>query len=254
LIPLILYHPEGPEIRRFSLTLLDVGQGLAAVIRTRDHVLLYDTGPRYGGDFDAGQTVIAPYLRHEGISMIDAVVISHGDRDHIGGFASLRRQGKRWIWDGVAFEFLHPPPGFTGSENDRSCVLKVGYPGRGLLLPGDIEAAAESVLIGDNRETLRSRVLVAPHHGSETSSTAAFLREVGPDAVLFPVGYRNRFGFPRPAVVERYRQLQARLYDTAQDGAIEVYFSRNGDIDRVIPYRPSVRRYWHWRAYFNDPE
>lgn len=277
LLPLILYRPERPEVGGFRLALLDVGQGLAAVIRTHDHVLVYDTGPRYGGAFDAGRAVIAPYLRNEGINRIDTVVISHGDRDHLGGFESLSemmpiasvvtsipdtlassqatlcQQGTRWVWDGVVFEFLHPSAGFSGSENNRSCVLKVGAPGLGLLLPGDIEAPAETALVAGSGEAMRARVLVAPHHGSETSSTAAFLRAIEPDTVLFPAGYRNRFGFPRPAVVERYRRLEAALYDTAHDGAIQVDFSRQGDVDGVTLYRPSIRRYWHWPTYFNDP-
>jgi len=278
LIPLMLHRPERPEIGAFRLDLLDVGQGLSAVVRTRNHVLIYDTGPRFGSDFDAGQAAIVPYLRHEGIERIDTLVISHGDRDHIGGFDSLNEamaidrivtgidgtldghdarhcdKGERWQWDGVTFAFLHPAPDFAGGENDRSCVLKVGDPGHGLLLPGDIEAGAESDLVHRGSGQLQARVLIAPHHGSKTSSTLGFLKAVEPELVLFPVGYRNRFGFPRPSVRERYRRLGIAQYDTARQGAIRVDFSPMGEIAQVLSFRNEIRRYWHWRTYFNDPD
>ncbi|MBI1194277.1 MAG: DNA internalization-related competence protein ComEC/Rec2 [Gammaproteobacteria bacterium] len=277
-IPLVMGRSDRPEEGKFHLALLDVGQGLAAVISTRDHTLIYDTGPEFGPGFDAGQAVIVPYLLHEGIERIDTVVISHGDRDHRGGLASLAdaipitrivtgvpggldgfetspcETGKQWVWNGVAFAFLHPAPGYTGIGNDRSCVLKVGPPGHGLLLPGDIEASAESALLERDRAAVGASVLVAPHHGSKTSSTEPFLRAVAPDLTLFAVGYRNRFGFPRPEIIGRYRRQGSARRDTARDGAILVDFSGRGDIERIVSYRASARRYWRWQDYFYPDE
>lgn len=154
----------------------------------------------------------------------------------------------------MTFAFLHPSPIDSGPGNNRSCVLRVGEPGSGLLLPGDIEAPAEAELVARERSELGARVLVVPHHGSKTSSTEPFLHAVRPELALFAVGYRNRFGFPRPEIVERYRRRGVDRRDTARDGAIRVDFSVRGEIERVDSYRASTRRYWHWRDYFNDPD
>lgn len=250
LLPLFLSRPPPPEPGAFSLTLLDVGQGLSAVVRTRDHALVFDAGPAYRGGFDAGEAIVVPYLRHLGVSRLDRLIVSHGDLDHIGGARAvwdglstgelltavperiewtepvLCRRGQHWEWDGVQFRMLHPAgeDGFLG-ENDRSCVLLVSGAGGRALLTGDIEAWAERRLVGREAGELPVEVVVAPHHGSRTSSTTELVRATSPEWVLSPVGYRNRWGFPKPEVVSRWSAIGARPLDTASGGAITVRFA-----------------------------
>ena len=269
LLPLIVGMPTGiaPGTARF--TLLDVGQGLAAVVETRQHVLVFDTGPRFSSRFDTGEAVVVPYLRQRGWRQVDQLVVSHGDTDHIGGAASLLamlpvkaisssvpaklaewpvtlcQRGQTWEWDGVRFQMLHPTADSGANHNDASCVLKVSAGLHAVLLTGDIEKAAEWQLLQQDAMLLKADALVAPHHGSNTSSTTAFIRAVGPSYVLFPIGYRNRYGFPRPAVVERYAQAGVRMLDTASAGAIR--FELGGEALQPLRYRDRARRYWHDR-------
>ncbi|MCP4041542.1 MAG: DNA internalization-related competence protein ComEC/Rec2, partial [Gammaproteobacteria bacterium] len=234
---------EGPEAGSAWLTLLDVGQGLAAVVRTSNHLLVYDTGPRYSAHFDAGHAVVEPYLRSLGIGYIDTLVISHGDNDHAGGAESLLaavpagliltgepdqrwptattcRRGRRWQWDGVMFRILHPGKELSSQDNNNSCVLQVSVDGESILLPGDIESTVEEALVEIFGSELRSRIMVAPHHGSRTSSSEEFLAAVSPEHILFSVGYRNRFGLPPMQVLQRYRSHGAADHETASRGAI----------------------------------
>ena len=267
LLPLALLRPPAPGPGEVWFTLLDVGQGLAAVVRTASHTLVFDAGPRLGA-FDTGRTVVVPYLRAQGVERVDVFVVSHGDNDHIGGVESVRRAlpvekilsgvpertegaasceaGQRWEWDGVTFAILNPPVGESGSKNDQSCVLHVRAPNGSLLLPADIEARAERRLVAEQGERLRADVLVAPHHGSKTSSTEAFIGAVRPDVVLFPVGYRNRFRHPHPAVVVRYAAAGTRRLDSASAGAIELRLRAQGM--SVSAWRARHRRYWHLRV------
>ncbi len=267
MLPLFFSATQWGRAGDFRLTLLDVGQGLAAVVQTREHTLVYDTGPRYSDSFNAGSGVVLPYLRHAGITGIDLLIQSHGDMDHIGGLNDILagipvagiltsvpqhidhpgvvpcRAGQRWRWDGVLFEMLHPRPGSRLRGNNRSCVLRVSRPGQALLLTGDIEEAAEKELVAGHGGALASQVLVAPHHGSRTSSSPALLEQVRPAMVLFPVGYRNRFGFPKQDIINRYRERGVSILDTARSGAIEVRFT--GKDSRTIQYRRKLRRFWH---------
>jgi competence protein ComEC len=268
-MPAVLIAPRPPAEAEYRLTLLDVGQGLAAVVRTLDRVLVFDTGARFGPDFDAGEAVLVPYLRHFGIRAVDMLVLSHGDNDHIGGAATLASAlpvervltsvvdkitwtpaepctaGSSWTWNGVAFTFLHPgaASGFRG--NDASCVLQVDNGNGRVLLTGDIQARAEAALVRDLAGQLSAHVIVAPHHGSKTSSTPAFVAAVHPDYVLFPSGYRNRWGFPHPEVVERYRALGTRRYNSADHGAITYEIPAAGGIRDPETYRQRRHRYWH---------
>ncbi len=257
----LLGRPDALEEGRFRLALLDVGQGLAAVVRTAEHTLLFDTGPRFPSGFDAGQAVVGPFLTQAGIRQIDHLMISHGDSDHAGGapyvLENFRvkaisrggvdgleacRQGQAWQWDGVAFQVLHPAEPSPG--NNGACVLKVtAANGQALLLTGDVEAAAERQMLARSAPALRADVVIAPHHGSTTSSTKAFVTAVQPRYALFSVGYRNRFGFPRPIIVERYRDHAAVIADTAASGAIFVDFG--GSELGLARYREMARRYWH---------
>jgi competence protein ComEC len=274
MLPLFAVAPPGPAPGELWLTMLDVGQGLAVVARTRGHALLYDAGPQYGGA-DAGSRVVLPYLRGEGVAALDALVVSHDDKDHAGGarsvlegvpvaalWSSLQRDdpllalaplrlpcraGAVWRWDGVEFRFLHPRMEVLDDPlapaNRQSCVLKITSASGSVLLAGDIEKVAERQLIEANRGDLRSDALVVPHHGSTTSSTPEFVRAVAPRWALFAVGYRNRFGHPREAVVERYREAASALVRSDESGAVTLRFRAGGVA--VEEQRRSARRYWH---------
>lgn len=265
LLPMLLVAPPGPKPGEVWFGLLDVGQGLSAVVRTVQHVLVYDTGARFSSRFDSGSDIVWPYLRRAGVIRIDTLVVSHGDADHAGGVPGLLSSlpaetilssvpqrylgaraceaGQAWRWDGVDFAVLSPPPGGFGEDNNASCVLRVVSPHGRLLLAGDIEAEAEGALLQAAADALPAEVLIVPHHGSKTSSTVAFLEQTRPSVALFPVGYRNRYHHPHPTVLARYRDLGVRLYDSPAHGAIEVYLRGKGV--EVAPYREVSRRYWH---------
>ncbi len=265
LAPLFLVRPPGPVGEgEVWFSLLDVGQGLAVVVRTRQHVLVYDAGPRYSRRFDTGRAVVIPYLRHYGINKVDRLIITHGDNDHIGGARSVLQalpvdkvlssvpkrlprgkyclSGQRWRWDGVGFTILSPFSTTARPGNNAGCVLLITSPYGRVLLTADIEARQEKRLVEQFGDRLRADILVAPHHGSRTSSSAGFIQTVQADTVLFPVGYRNRYRHPHPLVVERYRGLGSQIYSTAEHGALEVRMQASGRI--ITPYRQTRRRYW----------
>lgn len=259
-------HPTKPGEVWF--TALDVGQGLATVIRTQNHSLIYDTGASWGGN-DMGKRVVIPYLDYMGIRSVDLLMISHGDNDHSGGAKSIVTTvlvnkvltsnperlnisaqkcyaGQNWEWDGVTFQVLSPKRHDLEKLgiNDASCVLKVSSGKNTILLPGDVEKVAENGLLGQINSNLASRILLAPHHGSRTSSSEAFIRKVAPDYVIFSAGYRNRYHFPHPMIVERYRRLGAEIYNTANTGAVTFKF----DAETLVPpelYRVKMKRFWH---------
>jgi competence protein ComEC len=261
-LPLLLYRPSAPPQGTFELVVLDVGQGLAVVVRTAHRILLYDAGPAFRGGRDAGELAVVPYLRARGIRAIDLLMVSHGDLDHRGGVKSVAaslpvgralvgpslqaagaarcERGQRWTWDGVAFEVLHPSAGSSSSDNDSSCVLRIASRSGSALLTGDVQAEAESALV--RRGLTRTDVIVVPHHGSRTSSGAAFVDSVGAARALISAGYRNRWNLPSEDVLERWRRRGARTYVTADSGALEVSFSDEGP--RVREYRREHRRYW----------
>jgi competence protein ComEC len=277
MLPLFALAPAGPKAGEFWVTALDVGQGLAVLVRTGNHALLYDAGPAFNAFADSGKRVIVPYLRGEGIDRLDALVVSHDDNDHAGGAASVLEAvpvgmlwsslpadhplletptwrasclaGRAWSWDGVAFQFLHPAggaqPGPAVRANDRSCVLRVEAPGGRVLLTGDIERGAERELLERAPERLRAEALLVPHHGSATSSTPDFVKQVAPRYAVFTVGYRNRFGHPREDVLARYREAGSAVLRSDTAGAVELRFQR-GEIE-LIAWRDRARRYWHER-------
>jgi competence protein ComEC len=277
LLPLGLLPAPRPGIGEAWVDVLDVGNGLAVVVRTRQHALVFDAGPGWGGDSDSGERFVVPYLRGEGVRELDVLVVSHSDDDHAGGaisvaasrmpgqmLSSLPREdathglvarsapcvaGQRWMWDGVGFEMLHPGAarasvGATRKENDWSCVLRVATPGGAVLLAGDAEARSEREMLARGREALRADVLVVPHHGSRTSSTPAFLDAVAPRQAIFPVGYRNRFRHPNAQVLERYRERGIAVWRSDEDGAIRVALAATpGTPPAVMRLVPAVR-YW----------
>jgi len=270
-IPLLWPMPaDRLAATEFSLTLLDVGQGLAAVIQTREHTLVFDTGAKYSDKGDLASMVVMPYLSGEGVAKIDRLVISHGDNDHAGGAKTILagipvgkiytsvpdkfphhaaihcQQGQHWHWDGVDFEFLSPIADTVFEGNNASCVLKVSSTNGAALLTGDIEKAAEKSLLLNQRAKLESAVLIAPHHGSRTSSTAEFIDAVNPQYVLFPSGYRNRFGFPKEEVLSRYQKRGITGFSTANDGAIQFRFLIAQAIE-LNRFRQQHSMFWSWR-------
>ncbi len=251
-VTMILYRPSPPTAPGFYLTLLDVGQGLSLVIRTAHHVMVYDTGPSFQGIVDSGRDVVVPYLESQGISTIDVMMISHGDNDHSGGAAAIAgalevkavftsipekfinlgaracAEGQHWKWDGVNFEILSPPPGMSYEGNNSSCVLRISQGHNSVLLPGDIEKQREHSLVKRWGSGLGSTLIVAPHHGSISSSSESFLKEIKPHYVLFSVGYLNRYHFPNPKVVSRYEEYHAKMLRSSEVGAMEFRFQPDG--------------------------
>ncbi|MEI7784246.1 MAG: DNA internalization-related competence protein ComEC/Rec2 [Betaproteobacteria bacterium] len=275
MLPVALWQNPTPAPGSFELLAFDVGQGTAVVVRTARHSLLYDAGPRYGRDSDAGARVLVPALRALGLRL-DLLLLSHRDTDHIGGASALLawrpdlpvmsslpdehallrgraghqpcRAGQRWQWDGVNFEVLHPSAEFAQEPhkpNELSCVLRVAATGGqgSALLAGDLEARQEAELA--RRMPLQADLLLAPHHGSRTSSSDAMLDAVQPRWVLVQAGYRNRFGHPAPPVMERYAQRGIRVAQSASCGAATW---RSAAPDQVLCERTRAPRYWHHRA------
>ena len=275
-IPLLAAQPSHPASGQMTITAFDVGQGMALLIETRGHRLLYDTGPAYSPESDAGSRVILPYLRARGINALDGVIISHSDADHSGGALAVldgirtawvlsslpsshaivraARQhvscaaGQSWTWDGVRFEMLHPLPASYADAslkpNARGCTLRITAGGKSMLLAGDIEAAQEAQLAARAPAQLQADILLAPHHGSGTSSTPVFLRAVHPQAAIFQVGHRNRYHHPKPEVYERYGAMHIQRYRTDQQGAITLEFD---ETIRISAYRSTHGRYWQAR-------
>ena len=268
--PAFALAPGSPPPGEAWITTLDVGQGLAVLVRTANRVLLYDAGPAFGAEADSGGRIVLPALRGAGLSRLDAMVLTHEDMDHIGGAltvlesievdamasslppghalhasASVSRRcaiGTAWVWDGVKFEFLHPDAGMEAARrNDLSCVLRIETAGGSMLLTGDIERAAEGALIKNTR-SLRTDVMLVPHHGSRTSSTAEFIASVAPRWAVVPVGYRSRFGHPTREVLERYRAAGASILRTDLDGAVQIRLTDKGV--QVNTERSSAPRYW----------
>lgn len=272
-LPLILVWPQQrPQTGQLLMAVLDVGMGTSIVIQTRHHSLIYDFGPGNAYSYSLGKWAVLPYLQYHGIRQVDRIILSHADQDHAGGFyaveqrfsdttlytgtvAEIRKrfpdhrqiidchQASGWRWDGVDFEFLSAGIKTSDSENNRSCVLRISTGQQSLLITGDIEKRQEFRLLSGSQGRLEADILVAPHHGSMTSSSPAFVKAVSASAVIFTSGYRNRWGFPRPTVVDRYETSGARLYRTDEDGAILVNCDLQGcDLSR---YRQRKQRIWY---------
>lgn len=275
MLPLLLAHPEPPAVGALKVIVFDVGQGTAVAVQTHSHALLYDTGPDYSGEADSGNRILVPALRALGISQLDTLVLSHDDIDHTGGAASVMQampvgtvasslpaghellpnkashcaDGQRWNWDGIEFQFLHPAedarPGKRAHDNDMSCVLRIRTGENTVLLTGDIERNAEWRLLNEHSAELSTTLLVAPHHGSKTSSHTEWLSAVHPRYAVFTVGYRNRFGHPRQEILERYQAVGSELLRTDQEGAIIATMDEKQI--KVEKWRREHARYW-WQT------
>jgi len=265
-LPLVFTDTIKPDPGSINMTLLDVGQGLSAVVQTANHWLVYDTGAKFSAESDMGQSALLPFLRLQGAGKIDKLIISHGDNDHIGGAVSLIRgiptvqvltsvpqqlsnyspvmcaAGQSWTWDKVRFTLLSPQQAFV-SENDNSCVLKIQSEQGAVLLTGDIEALAESWLVETYGNSLKANVLIAPHHGSKTSSSPKLLQAIQPEYVLIPAGYHNQFGHPHLDVLQRYQQIKAKWLTSADSGAITISVKNGSWL--VQSMRDTESKYWN---------
>jgi competence protein ComEC len=274
LLPMFLVVPDRPAEGSARLVVFDVGQGLSVAVQTRNHALLYDTGPDFSGEADSGSRIIIPALRGMGISLLDVLVLSHGDMDHIGGTESVLKgvpvtnvisslpnthpklqlaahnepcaDGQSWEWDGVRFDMLHPAksntPAALAHNNEGSCVLRVSTGQSSILLTGDIESLAESRLLKLHAKELPATLLVVPHHGSMSSSSQAFVDAVHPHYAMFTSGYLNRFGHPREEITDRYRAAGSEVLRSDEDGAVMI--AMDAQNFRLERYRSAHARYW----------
>ncbi|MCK5917519.1 MAG: DNA internalization-related competence protein ComEC/Rec2 [Cocleimonas sp.] len=277
LIPVFSHQPQVVQQQSaFVYTLLDVGQGLASVVQTKNHVLVYDTGPKANENFDAGKLVVLPFLQSRGIEHLDKIVLSHEDIDHRGGTVAVLKiiksdeiissntqllknhkitkcqAGQKWEWDGVEFEFLHPnAEAFLTdelSDNNISCVLRVSNQYHSLLLTGDIEKEVELSLLENQAAKLKSEVLLIPHHGSATSSIERFIDAVNPKLALNSAGYHNKFKHPAKKIVQRYQQRGIPIYNTVRKGEICVLFPADNKPLMLESYREDNVHFWHRNA------
>jgi competence protein ComEC len=275
LLPMFVWPGERPSPGALWITALDVGQGSSVVLETRDGAWLYDTGPRYSQDSDAGERVVLPYLRSRGIRALDGIIVSHLDQDHSGGAASVLRgiefrrlitpvstphpvtggarsercvAGLQWTEAGLSLRVLHPTLVDYDrrlSTNAMSCVVHAQLGDVGVLLTGDLPAKEEIALV-ERGPALRSTWMMAPHHGSRSSSSPALLDAVGPAFAVAQSGYRNRFGHPDPQVVARYAGRGVQLVRTDHAGAAQWRFAADGAVE-FRAWRAIAVRYWHNR-------
>lgn len=266
--PVLFWSPLRPAAGAFELLAADIGQGNAVLVRTATHSLLYDAGPRYSAESDAGQRVLVPLLTQMG-ERIDTLMLSHRDSDHTGGAAAVLntqpqaqlwssledahpllglrpawtpcQAGQSWVWDGVLFELLHPPAGQPSlKSNALSCVLRISNARSAALLAGDIEAAQELALVRAGLAPVD--LLLVPHHGSKTSSSLPFLQALQPRLALVQAGYRNRYGHPAAVVESRYRDQGIALVVSSQCGAARWHSDAP---EKMECERGVRRRYWH---------
>ncbi len=296
LLPLFFVNSPRPAHGEMQVVVLDIGQGLSVVVKTARHTLLYDAGPKYNEQSDAGGRIVVPYLRAEGVKQLDGFIISHNDIDHSGGAPSVMAQmpvgwfassftesdsmilppnalkcfaGQHWQWDGVNFEVLYPSwqsyENASLTDNNRSCVVKITSQFGSILLTGDIEELAETALLEANKnvlpdgklgdDKLKSDVLIAPHHGSKTSSSVEFVQAVGAKQIIFTVGYLNRFKHPKPIIEKRYEESGAFSYRSDYNGALLIDFSRKTNVQlnmQIRAWRQAQPRYWHDNYSFGE--
>ena len=265
-LPLIWPSRDDPEPGGFRAWVLDVGQGLAVLVRTRSHTLVYDTGPGYAGG-DAGAGIVLPSLHALGLGPVDALVVSHGDNDHAGGAAAVAARypkarrwsgepermpfpsqacshGRAWRWDGVTFRFETLETKRGRKANERSCVLVVEGSGSRLVLTGDIGQASERRMEVDSLASTLPTVTTMAHHGSRHSSGSRWLEAVRPSLSIASAGWRNRFGHPHPDVLARHRRAGADVRITADSGAVAVDFPAEGEPSVMREWRRPRDRYW----------
>jgi len=251
----------------FMAYMLDVGQGQAFVVRTRDHAVIYDAGAKFPSGFDFGEATVVPALHALGIERVDRLIVSHGDNDHSGGAAAVAAAwpgiavesgeptrltipasqclaGESWNWNGVEFRIVHPREPLSSIDNDRCCVLAVSSGGSELVLPGDITKAVESEVATALDPIAAHLVLQIPHHGSKTSSSVDFIADLHPQLGLISAGYMNRFHHPNGSVVARYTTAGVDLLNSAQSGFVAIRFAPDATPQVVEQGRIDRHPYW----------
>jgi competence protein ComEC len=232
------------------------------LVETAQHRLLFDAGPTSRSGFDTGAEVVVPALAATGRRDLDLIIVSHADNDHAGGAAAVAAaypgsaiakgpdvaalpgrvctRGETWEWDGVQFALLHPHADFAARGNDSSCVLKVTAGAAALLVAGDVEQRGERALL---EQPLAASVIVVPHHGSATSSSAPFVAAVDAEHAIVSAGFANRWGFPKPEVRARWEGSGAAVVVTGDAGAVTIALEPSGAT--VSAERDRRHRYWH---------
>jgi competence protein ComEC len=268
-----IYYQESYD---WQVSVLDVGQGLSIVIERNGRAILYDTGASYPSGFNLAESVVFPYLQYRGITTIDYLLLSHADNDHAGGLAFINKQmatnkisvneikynqpledlgkynfpeiqsckqGDDFTWQGLTFSVLWPAV-IQDKENDNSCVINISDGKYNVLLTGDISRKVERLLVTNNELVikLKADVIVAPHHGSKTSSSIRFIKGVSPDAVIFSAGFMNRWKMPNKTVLKRYQQLKVNQYSTAEQGMIQIKVAEQSL--KIESYREDINPYW----------
>jgi competence protein ComEC len=268
MIAILLYRPPAPPPGCLDYHVLDVGQGLAVVLRAAAHTVLFDTGPSFRSGSSTAELVIIPFLKSRGIGRLDTLVVSHADQDHAGGAATIASQfaigttfvgeimpglglqqtscstAAAWTADGVRFRFLHPAPHAAWQGNNSSCVLEVVTGRHKLLLTGDIESPVEAMLL-QNGLIGPANTVIVPHHGSRTSSSPDFVSSLKPQFAIVSAGFGNRWGFPKTDIVRRWEHAGARVLETATSGAIGQRMCADDGVARLSRERPQSRKYWH---------
>ncbi|MGB0893621.1 MAG: DNA internalization-related competence protein ComEC/Rec2 [Parashewanella sp.] len=254
-LPLLLHLLKSQlhQDNTWSLHLLDVGQGLAAVVAKNDRAIIYDAGAAYGKDFSYAERSIIPFLKAQGLMTIDKIIISHDDNDHAGGLPKLKAMFPRakvlsgvdclqsnFTWQGLTFDVLWPKQVLRG--NNGSCVIRVFDGQHSILLSGDIEKLAEKQIV-EQGSMIKSDILVVPHHGSRTSSTVEFLNAVSPSVALVPAGHANRYGLPKLDVLQRYRNIHSKILITGEQGQITISFTE--EKMKTRSYRLNIEPYWY---------
>jgi competence protein ComEC len=244
-IPLLAFYiPSNPD--QWKVHVLDAGQASAIVVTKGERAMVIDSGASYRNLAYTASSVLLPLLKREGVEEIDIIVHTHKDNDHAGGKAALASsplaQNAMWFsptkncergrverWQGLAIHFLWPKVGNTINNNDHSCVLKITDGQRSVLFPGDIERTTEYAILTlpNSQANLKADVLIAPHHGSNTSSTDVFLKYVAPKAAIFTQGFENRWQFPAKTVISRYEALNIPYYMTSYHGYLTIFFPAN---------------------------
>jgi len=270
-LPLLFTPAKNLAEGSFKVVFFDVGQGLSVLVATREHVMVYDSGPRYSKNFDAAKAVIVPMLRQLGYRKIDRLLLSHHDSDHVGATFSLLRNftvehisttwsseyshavndcqaNQHWTWNHVEFRVLYPPANLSAAESDNnhSCVIKISAGKHQVLLTGDIESKVERLLVSQlSADELRADIMLVPHHGSKSSSSAAFIAKVAPQWAIASNGYLNRFGFPKPEIVERYLQSGIAFLSTSHYGALTFLIDGFAEPRLLHAERIDKSHYWH---------
>lgn len=272
-LPLLVDNRGTLSDGAYKITVFDVGQGTSVLLETRNHRLLYDVGPGFSDSFNSAGMVLLPFFQRSLIRYVDRIVVSHSDNDHAGSLSYLIsavefgdvisgselpefdktklvacQSGQSWQWDGVMFQLMQAERSAWTNENNRSCVLKVDNTHVSLLLTGDIESEAERSLVRQFGSQLASNIMLAPHHGSRTSSGQAFLQAVSPQLALFTVGYLNRFGHPKADVLDRYHRLGIETMDTIRSGAITIGVEFDDSSITIEQYRDQRTGYWFNRS------